>query len=25
MFNFAVSRESLLSGFQWFFFIFCNT
>lgn len=23
--NFAVSRESLLSGFQWFFFIFCNT
>ncbi|EPJ0578525.1 hypothetical protein ACTBNU_001888, partial [Escherichia coli] len=21
MFNFAVSRESLLSGFQWFFFI----
>ncbi|MGQ7156136.1 hypothetical protein ACUODF_41285, partial [Escherichia coli] len=23
MFNFAVSRESLLSGFQWFFFIFC--
>ena len=25
MFNFAVGRESLLSGFQWFFFIFCNT
>ncbi|OVB39954.1 hypothetical protein UQ27_25905, partial [Escherichia coli] len=25
MFNFAVSRESLLSGFQWFFFFFCNT
>ena len=24
MFNFAVSRESLLSGFQWFFFIFCH-
>ncbi|MGQ3621490.1 hypothetical protein, partial [Escherichia coli] len=21
MFNFAVGRESLLSGFQWFFFI----
>ncbi|MGE9244389.1 hypothetical protein, partial [Escherichia coli] len=25
MFNFAVSREGLLSGFQWFFFILCNT
>lgn len=24
MFNFAVSRESLLSGFQWFFFIFAT-
>lgn len=21
----VINRESLLSGFQWFFFIFCNT
>ncbi|MEY5078269.1 hypothetical protein WI617_20250, partial [Salmonella enterica subsp. enterica serovar Corvallis] len=21
----VINRESVLSGFQWFFFIFCNT
>ncbi|TGC19146.1 uracil/xanthine transporter [Escherichia sp. E4385] len=25
MFNISFNRENMLSGFQWFFFIFCNT
>ncbi|MEX6175708.1 solute carrier family 23 protein [Providencia hangzhouensis] len=23
--NFTISKNNIISGFQWFFFIFCNT